>query len=470
MFDRIKTFLSKHKKALLPAAILMILVGAGLTWLGLNRTVTVIVNRMPLRVRTPALTVSGVLRAAEVQSSPADRVQPSPGRLLWNQPFVTVETAREVVVRTPEFDLAFPSAERIPANLLALADVPVYPNDQVRINGAAVSAVDALEMPDSFVLQYVPAQAISLELDGVTQTLYSSEPTLGAALETAGIKLSVEDAITLDPNTPLTGPLSVAIRRARPLTVQVGEQTVTGVTAAETVGEALQDLDIPLQNLDYSQPGEAAALPEDGQIRVVRVREELMVMTDETPFPVEYQEDPETPLDQTSVIEPGQNAIVATRERVGYADGEEVWRRSEDSWQASEAKPGIYGYGTKIVNYTEVVDGNTIEYYRKISVYYHSYKPCIPGTDICYYGTSSGLPVEKGVIAVQLSWYNMFALHPVYVPGYGHAVIADVCGACAGEMLIDLGYSEDNYDPMPNGWTTLYFLSPAPDFVPVPFP
>jgi uncharacterized protein YabE (DUF348 family) len=325
-------------------------------------------------------------------------------------------------------------------------------------------------MPDSFVLQYIPAQAITLELDGATQILYSAAPTLGAALETAGIKLSAEDAITLDPNTPLTGPLSVAIRRARSVTVQVGEQTVTGVTAAETVGEALQDLEIPLQNLDYSQPGEASALPEDGQIRVVQVREELKVMTDETPFPVEYQEDPETPLDESSVIEPGQNAIIATRERVGYADGEEVWRRSEASWQASEAKPGITGYGTKIVNYTEVVDGNTIEYYRKISVYYHSYKPCIPGTDICYYGTSSGLPVDKGVIAVQLSWYRMFALHPVYVPGYGHAVIADVCGGCAGQMLIDLGYSEDNYDPMPNGWTTLYFLSPAPDFVPVPFP
>jgi 3D (Asp-Asp-Asp) domain-containing protein len=217
-------------------------------------------------------------------------------------------------------------------------------------------------------------------------------------------------------------------------------------------------------------PGEDAVLPNDGQVRVVQLREELLVVTDETPFPVEYQEDPETPLDQTSVIEPGQNAIVATRERVAYADGEEVWRRSEGSWQASEAKPGIYGYGTKIVNHTEVVDGNTIEYYRKISVYYHSYKPCIPNTDICSYGTSSGLPVDKGVIAVQLSWYQMFALHPVYVPGYGHAVIGDVCGGCAGEMLIDLGYSEDNYDPMPNGWTTLYFLSPAPAFVPVPFP
>jgi uncharacterized protein YabE (DUF348 family) len=470
MFDRIKTFFSQNKKILLPTAVLMILAGAGLIWLGLNRTVTVSANGMPLTVRTPALTVSGVLRAAEVTITSADRVQPAQGRLLWNQSFVTVETAREVVVRTPEFEVAFPSAEPIPANLLAQAEVLLYPNDQVRINGALVSAGEALEMPDSFVLQYIPAQAITLELDGETQMLYSAAPTLGAALETAGIKLSAEDAITLDPNTPLTGPLSVAIRRARSVTVQVGDQTVTGVTAAETVGEALQDLEIPLQNLDYSQPGEAAALPEDGQIRVVQVREELMVMTDETPFPVEYQEDPETPLDESSVIEPGQNAIVATRERVGYADGEEVWRRSEASWQASEAKAGIYGYGTKIVNYTEVVDGNTIEYYRKISVYYHSYKPCIPGTDLCYYGTSSGLPVDKGVIAVQLSWYRMFALHPVYVPGYGHAVIADVCGGCAGQMLIDLGYSEDNYDPMPNGWTTLYFLSPAPDFVPVPFP
>ena len=468
--NEIKQKLTQNRKTLLPVAIAAILAGLLLIWFGLSRTVTVIVDGVPLTVRTSALTVSGMLRAAEVPADPANRVQPAQGRLIWNAPLVTVQTAREVVLATSEYEVAFQSAEAIPANLLQTAEVVLFPNDQVRINGVRVDPLVPIQQVDGFVLQYVPAQPITLETEGQVRTIYSAEPTLGLALEEAGVALSPQDLVSQDLQTPVDGPLQVSIRRARTVAVTVDGETVTGLTAAPTVGGALLALDIPLQNLDYSIPTETAALPEDGQIRVVRVREELLISTDETPFQAEYQEDPNTPLDQTSVIKQGQNAIYATRERVGYEDGQEIWRYSNPAWQASVAEAGVYGYGTQIVNYTEVVDGITIEYYRKISVYYHSYKPCIPNTDICYYGTSSGLPVDKGIIAVSLPWYRMFAMHPVYVPGYGHAVIADVCPACYGQLLIDLGYSEDNYDPMPNGWTTLYFLSPAPDYVPVPFP
>ena len=469
-FNEIKQKLTQNRKALLPVAIAAVLAGLVLVWFGLLRTVTVVVDGMPLTVRTPALTVSGVLRAAGVPNDPTNRAQPAQGRLIWNAPLVTVQTAREVVLSTSDYEVAFESAEAIPANLLQTAEIPLYPQDQVRINGAKVDPLAPVQQMDGFVLQYLPAQPITLEMDGQTRTIYSAGPTLGMALEEAGLGLSPQDIVSQDLQTPVDGPLQVSIRRARPVAVSVDGKTVNGLTAAPTVGGALLALDIPLQNLDYSVPAESAALPEDGQIRVVRVREELLISTDETPFQAEYQEDPNTPLDQTSVIKAGQNAIYATRDRVGYEDGQEVWRYSNPAWQASEAEAGIYGYGTQIVNYTEVVDGISIEYYRKISVYYHSYKPCIPNTDICYYGTSSGLPVDKGIIAVSLPWYRMFALHRVYIPGYGYGVIADVCPACYGQLLIDLGYSEENYDPMPNGWTTMYFLSPAPDYVPVPFP
>ncbi len=124
-------------------------------------------------------------------------------------------------------------------------------------------------------------------------------------------------------------------------------------------------MDIPLQDLDYSIPAETADLPEDGQIELVRVHEEIQIATDEVAYANTYVEDPTTPLDETSVVEPGQMGIYASRVRVRYADGEEVWRDSDDTWQASEAKDGILGYGTDIVIQTAVVDGITIEYWRK---------------------------------------------------------------------------------------------------------
>lgn len=469
-FDAIRQTLTQNKKIFLPTAILAILAGLALIWFGLVRTVTVIVDSAPLTVRTPALTVSGVLSAAGLPKDSSNRSQPAQGRLIWNTSVVTVQTAREVVLSTTEYEISFRSAEQVPANLLQLAEIPLYPNDQVRVNGMKVDALEALNTTEGFVLQYLPAQPITLEMDGLTRTIYSAQPTLGAALEEALIEISPKDAISPDLETPLEGPLDVSIRRARAVTVEVDGTTVQGMTAATTVGGALLSMDIPLENLDYSVPAESDALPEDGQIEIVRVREDLLITTDETPFAIEYQEAPDTALDTTSVIQEGQNAIYATRERVGYENGEETWRVSNATWQASEARTGIYGYGSKIVNYTTVVDGIEIEYYRKITVYFHTYKPCIPNTDICYYGTSSGLPVDKGIIAVSLAWYHALKMNRVYIPGYGYGVIADVCPECAGQLLIDLGYPEDGYDPIPNAWTTMYFLSPAPAYVPVPFP
>lgn len=467
-FDTIKQNLNKNKRILFPAAILAILAGMVLIFFGLLRTVTVVINGTAQTVRTPALTVSGVLRAASLPGDSANKSQPSQGRLIWNTPLVTVQTAREVVLSTPEYEISIRSAESIPANLLEQAEIPLYPNDQVRVNGAKVDALESLNTTEGFVMQYLPAQPITLEIGNQITTIYSAETTLGAALEEAQIALSPQDVVSLDLATPVDGPLMVSIRKARAVTVMVDGKTVSGMTAAETVGGALLALDIPLQDLDYSIPAETADLPEDGQIELVRVHEEIQIATDEVAYANSYVEDPTTPLDETSVVEPGQMGIYASRVRVRYADGEEVWRDSDGTWQASEAKDGILGYGTDIVIQTAVVDGITIEYWRKKSVYATYYVPC-DAYGNCYDGTAGGYPLQKGIIAVMPWWYSVpeglaMADLQVYVQGYGYGIIGDVCGGCSGNTpWIDLAYRDTDDINWVNGWTVMYFLTPVPD-------
>jgi len=467
-FDTFKHTLQTKKTIFFPVAVVAILAGLGLIWFGLLRTVTVVVDGEAQTVRTPALTVSGILRAAGLPTDSANRSQPAQGRLIWNTPLVTVQTARDVVLSTPEYEITLRSAEAIPANLLELAEIPLFPNDQVRVNGAKVDALAALDTTDGVVLQYLPAQLITLEMDDQTVTIYSAEATLGAALEGAQIEVSPQDVVSMDLETPLDGPLTVTLRKARAISVNVDGTTVTGMTAAATVGGALLALDIPLQNLDYSVPDEMAELPGNGQIEVVRVHEEIEITTDEVAYANSYVEDPTTPLDTTSVVEPGQVGIYASRERVRYADGEEVWRHSDGTWQASEAKDGILGYGTEIVVQSAVVDGITIEYWRKKSVYATYYVPCDAAGN-CYDGTAGGYPLQKGIIAVMPWWYSVpeglaMADLSVYVQGYGYGIIGDVCGGCSGNTpWIDLAYRDTDEITWVNGWTTMYFLTPVPD-------
>ncbi len=464
-----KVFLRNNKKWLYPGIILIVLIGVGLIWLGLTQDYKVTMDGETITVRTAALKVSGVLRAAGIEPTDQDHIVPAVDEWVWGQSIINIESARVILIKTPQEEISLFTAERIPANLLDELGITLYPQDQVWVNGEVIDPLKPLNEGIHF-LQYEPATPIILVIDNQESTIYTHQSTLGEALDDGDIQHAPQDRISHDLMTPINGPLEVKIRRAQPVTVHNMEASFTRQTAAATVGEALEDIGLPLQNLDYSIPAEDEPLPEDRQIEVVRVSEQILLMTDEVAYENEYVEDPNTVLDQTSVVEPGQVGIYATRERVQYENGEEVWRDEQESWQASEAKDGVLGYGTKIEIRTEVVDGVTIEYWRKKYVFATSYEPC-DNQGVCHDGTAGGYPLQKGIVAVTPQWYSVpnglgMADLPVYVPGYGHAIIGDVGGGIPGTPWIDVAYRpEDNFTWNAH-WTTMYFLTPVPPWVP----
>ena len=122
------------------------------------------------------------------------------------------------------------------------------------------------------------------------------------------------------------------------------------------------------------------------------------------------------------------------------------------------------GYGTKIVIQSTTVDGENIQYYRVLTLYATSYSPCRSATPDgrCSYGTASGLPVQRGTVAMVYSWYLAFGFDQLYIPGYGYATVGDVGGGLGGSHYwIDLGWTDADYQPM-TGWVTVYFLAPVP--------
>lgn len=459
-------FLEKHKKWLFPSALVLILIGAAMIYVGLHQTLTIFLNGEPVSLRTPALRVSGALRTAGISLTVDDRVAPEEDEWIWDQSTIKIESAHQTHIRTPQDSYALRTVERIPANVLGAVGVALYPKDRVFVNGAIIDPKQYLDRGNGVLLQYQPATPIRVVIDDQEQTLYTDQVTLGAALESETIVLGAHDWISIGLSSPVRDSMLVSIRRAKPVWVTAPEGDYSGLSAGQTVGEALLDLGLSLQHLDYSLPAEDEPLPSDGDIRVVRVNETLTIATEEIPHDSRYEEDPQTPLDQVSVIEPGQNAIFATRERVRFQNGDEIWRNAEESWQASEVKTATLGYGSKIVVQTDVVDGQTLEYFRKLTVYATAYSPCKSGVDRCLYGTASGLPVDKGVVAVTVDWFLAMRGQRVFIPGYGFGVIADTGGGIPGRPWIDLAYSDETYQSW-NRWTTMYFLTPVPNYVPL---
>jgi len=357
------------------------------------------------------------------------------------------------------------SSTRLPADWLVEAGVALNPEDQLLLNGARVQADRELPPLGAYTLQIRRAVPVTLVVDGKTRTLTSAGPTLGDALWEAGITLSASDNLSLPLSTPLLRPVGAELQTARPIQIHLGDQIIQSATSAQIVGEALAEAGLPLQGLDYSIPAEYQPIPADGIIRVTQVREEITLEQNYLPYESEFQPDPEIELDQRAVTQPGEFGVEVSRVRVRYENGQEVSREAEDSWVAKEPKNEVVGYGTKVVIKTLDTPSGPIEYWRAVTVYATSYSPCRSAADRCYYGTSSGLPVARGVIGVTRSWYNWFVGQRLYVPGYGTGVVADVGGGVPGEYWIDLGFTDADFEPW-HQYVTIYFLTPVPENIP----
>jgi len=232
-------------------------------------------------------------------------------------------------------------------------------------------------------------------------------------------------------------------------------------SSARTVGEALAGAGIPLLGLDYSVPTEKEPLPLDGQIKIVRVTESVLLAQKPIPFESELQASAEIPLDQTQILQPGETGLSVQRIRIRYENGNEVSRITENETLVRPPKTRILGYGTKVEIKTAVVDGVSIEYWRAVQMYATSYSPCNSGVANCGATTASGKDLRKGVVGVNRTLYFSMLGRGVFIPGYGHATIEDLCGGCVGKPWIDLGYSDSNYQPW-HSWVTVYFLTPVP--------
>jgi uncharacterized protein YabE (DUF348 family) len=430
-----------------------------------HRTVTIEINGQTTRTTAWVFTVGSVLHSSGITLNPADHVSPSLNTWVTLKPTIYIERAVPVIIFADGETTQLASSERNPVKLLEQAGIRFSMDDLLLLDGQLVQLENNLPLKSSITLQVQRPTTLTINEDDNVSTLSTHATTIGQALWEAGIFLESEDSLSPGIGTEIDRPLTVLLHRADTISIIYPDKVVKTRTSAATVGEALVQAGLGLQGLDYSIPAADKPLPLDGKIRVVSVQEEILLEEKSIPFESRTEADPNTELDQHSVIQPGQEGIIVSRTRVRYEDGKEVGRQQEGEWQARAVENRILGYGTKVVIKTAVVDGVTIDYWRAITVFATSYSPCNSDASRCYPNTATGLPVKKGVAGVKKAWFGYLVGQNVYVPGYGVAQIADFgAGYPDGRAHIDLGYSDADYIAW-HSWVTIYFLTPVPDTI-----
>ena len=366
----------------------------------------------------------------------------------------------------------FVTDERIMTDILAEAGISLSPVDQIFVDGMPYSMNQSL--PSLFhtldVRRAIPIRIITPRGE---QEISTSASTVGEALQEAGIQLYATDFIDPPANKAIFESQQIIYRPARDLIVSTRGASLHIRSSAQTVGAALAGAGIPLIGLDFSLPAGTEALPEDGTIQVVRVSQELKLAHRPIPFETETRSSPDVELGTQETVQPGKTGLAISRTRILYEDGVEVSRVNEAESVVRQPQTRIVNTGAKIVVKTATIDGVVLDYWRAYEMYATIYSPCNSGINGCSYGTASGLPAGKGVVAVDPAMFSYLQGTQIYVPGYGFAVVGDVGGGYIVEDLIgvsryrwiDLGFDDNNLVDM-TGWLTVYFLAPAPATVP----
>jgi len=446
----------------------LVLVTAGLAALyyATARPALLMIDGESQQLRTHGRRPADLLLEAGIALGPNDAlVQDINTELIWESgwvPVVELNQTRSVVIEDQVSIEVVETSETSPANLIGNQ---LFPGDRLVVNG--LPSIEQSDIPAHIQLQR--AVPIRLQVDGREILLHSAASTLGEALWENGIHLYEGDLLDPLPGTLVDRPIQAQLHRSIPVTIRVGGQEIRARSAAETVGGGLSDAGLRLAGLDYAIPDTSQPIPSDGQIQLVRVREEVQMEQQPLSFDTIYQPLDSLKIDNLQIVQPGAYGVITNRIRVRSEDGLEVGRTLEGEWVAQEPTPQIIGYGTQIQIQTVATADGPLDYWRAVDMYATSYSPSRAGVspDARNFGiTASGKRLVKGLVAIDRSLIPFGTI--MYVPGYGYAEAADTGSGVKGRW-IDLGYEDDNWISW-SGNVTVYFLTPVPSSIVYVFP
>ena len=275
--------------------------------------------------------------------------------------------------------------------------------------------------------------------------------TMGVDVEQA---LSGLD-ITIGPGDYISKPINsvlntdglnvISIKRAVPVNLTIDGRHQTVMSYKDTVEEVVKENGIDMGPLDRYEGVDPNDPVEAGiDIKVVRVKEEILTEQEEIPFTVVQKPNNAMNDGETKVVNEGTSGIKEKYYKITYEDGKTVDRSFVNEKIIKTAISKVVEFGT-VMNFKNS-RGEVVRYSKALKMKATAYTASYVDTgknpgDHGFGVTYSGIKVREGVIAVDPKVISLGTKVYVEVPGstpdYGFAVAADIGSAIKGN-LIDL--------------------------------
>lgn len=194
-----------------------------------------------------------------------------------------------------------------------------------------------------------------LVIDGQAQTLETRESLLSDVLEKEQISLQPHDELSLGLSDEIKDGDRVVINRAQKISLTADGATKTLYTTEDTIGQAIDKLGIALEGYDKIFPSLDTTVSADMEIKIVRINKQTVQRTTNLPFRVIKTADPSLTVGTVRVAQAGKPGVMIQHIEKIYQDGELASMRMIGKEVQTVTKDKIIAVGTKAIPKPAVV-------------------------------------------------------------------------------------------------------------------
>ncbi|GAB7057244.1 MULTISPECIES: 3D domain-containing protein [unclassified Paenibacillus] len=325
----------------------------------------------------------------------------------------------------------------------------------------SIIALILFAMTFMFLIMYygTSIKSVSVVVDGKEQTFQTRESVLQHILDEQGISVGEHDRVSHSLDDSVESGDRIIIEKAKPVQLTDGGQTKTVYTTGKTVKQLFDDQKIKLSELDKVTPALNAAINENSEVKIVRVKKNVEEIKEPIAFETVKKTEPKLIRGKEQVIQEGQEGVLLKKKEKVYEDGVLVSEQIVDEKIQTQSVQKIIAVGTKNPVVTLSSSSPTLEQVTRNGVKFdvkqvinnvkltaYSAGPASTGKDPDHpqYGiTASGTRVTEGrTIAVDpkvipIGWW-------VYIEGLGFRRAEDTGSAVKGNK-IDVYFDSHDY-------------------------
>lgn len=327
-----------------------------------------------------------------------------------------------------------------------------------KISVVALSSI-ALTFLFLLMLYGTSYKEVTLIIDGEEQTVTTRQWKLERLLDEQSIVFDIHDRISLPAHSKLKHGDTITIQHTHPLAVVVDGQQLVVHTIGNTVSEALEDLNIPLNLFDKTLPALGDAIKAGDTVRIIRVEKAYKDVERGLPFKIVKTKDTKLAKGKEALVSEGQEGILIETVEYTYEDGILTFERVMDTTLAAASVDEVVAVGTRNPVTVLSASSPSVQEVTKKGVTF-SVKQILTGVELTAYDanfqstgktpddpqygiTFSGTTVEEGrTIAVDpkvipMGWW-------VYIEGYGFRRAEDKGSGVQGKH-IDIYFEDGDY-------------------------